>query len=235
MRMAIIITRATRTITMSELNSLLNVLQYASPSLPVGGFAYSQGLEFAVEAGWVRDFAGARAWILGTMVTSLARLDLPIFLRLHRAAFSGRASRFEYWENFIIASRETREQRAEELDTGSSFARIARALGADTRLNASRTLVGAFAAVMAARGVSEETALAAYAWSWAEHRVGAAVKLVPLGQTDGRRILAGCAGAIPLAVEHARGVRTRAIGCSLPGLALASALHESQYTRLFLT
>src|SRR4051812_39584533 len=68
---------------------LLRLLQLVSPTLPIGTFAYSQGLEAAVAAGWVRDEAGAAAWIGGLLEGSLAAVDLPLLVRLHRAWTDG--------------------------------------------------------------------------------------------------------------------------------------------------
>ncbi len=103
---------------------LLRLLQLASPALPVGAFNFSQGLEYAVEQGWVRDGSSAAAWILGIAQHSVATLDLPLLLRMHAAAEAGDAARLRQLSHELIASRETQELRAEERHMGQALAKL---------------------------------------------------------------------------------------------------------------
>src|SRR6188768_2064539 len=89
--------------------TLLRVLQLASPTLPVGAYAYSQGLEWAVEARWVSDEASLAEWLGDQLEHSFARIDLPILVRLHEAARRGDGETQSRWSRRLLAQRETRE------------------------------------------------------------------------------------------------------------------------------
>ncbi len=217
--------------------ALVRLLQLASPALPVGAFSYSQGLEAAVEAGLVHDAASAGRWIGEVMALSLAGLEAPVAARLLAAWAAGDAAGAARWNDEFLASRETAELRAETVQMGYSLRRLARelAIGEAEALAAMDevTWPTAFAFVAAAWGLRPADALAAYLWSWLENQVMAAVKAVPLGQTDGQRLLASLGGRIPEAVAHALAVPDEDLANFAPGLALLSARHETQYSRLF--
>src|SRR4051812_40170856 len=108
---------------MSQL-PLLRLLHLASPALPIGGFHFSQGLEYAVECGWVIDEASALDWIGGIARTSVGTLDLPIVARLHAAWSEQDHESVRHWSDRLIAARETSELRAEDRHLGASLARI---------------------------------------------------------------------------------------------------------------
>jgi urease accessory protein len=217
--------------------AFLRLLQLVSPALPIGAFAFSQGLEMAVELGWVRDEATARAWLLGSLEDGLARLELPLVARLHPAWRAGDTSAVERWSELLLASRETYERRLEEAQLGRALARLLGdqgVPGAGAWVGSPHvTHVGMFSLGAASFGVPLETTLFGFAFAWAEAQLGAASRLVPLGQLAAQRVLAACVPKIPEAVALARSLPDATIGATLPGLALASALHETQYTRLF--
>jgi len=217
--------------------ALLRLLHLVSPSLPVGAFTYSQALEWAVEAGWVADAAATEHWLMGELNATLAHLDLPVAARMMAAVAADDRDGLAQWTHLLLAARETSELRAEEGQRGRAMADLLRAWdlpgSADWRdlLAPSQTAGFAFAAVRWQIPVAE--ALGGLAFAWAENLVLAAVKLVPLGQSDGQRVLMRIAGQIPAAVDLARGLGDDDIGASSPALAIASACHERQYTRLF--
>src|ERR1700686_1810189 len=93
----------------------VRLLQLASPSLPVGAYSYSQGLEAEVEAGIVRDAASAERWIGDVLVLSMQAMEAPVFLRLVDAWASGDMERLRLWNAEFVASRESAELRAETL------------------------------------------------------------------------------------------------------------------------
>ncbi|HMJ14882.1 MAG TPA: urease accessory UreF family protein, partial [Polyangiaceae bacterium] len=103
--------------------ALLRLIQLTSPGLPVGAFAYSQGLEYAVHAGWVRDAAGTAGWLGGLLEHGLARLDVPLLALSHRAWLTGDGDRVRYYARWLHAARETHELQQEELHIGRSLAR----------------------------------------------------------------------------------------------------------------
>jgi len=215
--------------------AFLRLLQLASPALPVGAFAYSQGLEPAVNAGVVHDETSAATWLLGLLGGPLAHLDLPIFARLHRAHAAGDAFAVAQWNAFLLASRPTSELQAEDRHLGAAFARVLGTLEvpADSPVVAPATLAGQFARATVHYRVDLHTALETFAFMWAEAQTSAAVRLVPLGQSAGVRVLARAGAAIPAAVEQALLLGNDDLGGAAPGLALLSAAHETQYSRLF--
>jgi urease accessory protein len=213
------------------------LLQLASPSLPVGGFAYSRGLEAAVELGWVVDAAGARAWIEGLLHEAVGRLEGPLLLRLHRAFAAADREAVERWADLAIASRETEELARESRTMGAALARWVRELELASPEELAAPVRDAYLATFALAaerlGLDARDAVRAHAWSWLDASVTAAIKLVPLGQTEGQRILRDLGRALEALVEAAEAVPDEDVGALAPGLAMASARHETQHTRLF--
>jgi urease accessory protein len=220
---------------------LLRLLHLASPALPIGAFHFSQGLEYAVEARWVTDEASALEWIGGIAGAGLGTLDLPVLHRLQTAWSQADHSAVLRWNAFLIACRETGELRAEDRHLGAALLRVLAELGVTTELfplNAAKSAVGvahatAFAMACATWAVEREAALQTHAWSWAENQVLAAVKLVPLGQSAAQRMLHALCARIPSWVERALELADSDIGVSTALCAVASARHETQYSRLF--
>ena len=215
----------------------LRLLQLVSPALPVGAYSYSQGLEAIVDSGAIRDAASAQRWIADVMALSLAGMEAPVLLRLMEAWRTGDAAGVARWNREFIASREGAELRAETLQMGYSLRRLAHelAIPGATALDAIEELCypTAFAFAVAAWEIDSRDALAAYLFAWAENQVLAALKSVPLGQTDGQRILLAISHRIPAAVELAASLGDGDLFNFAPGFALASARHESQYSRIF--
>ena len=219
------------------LASLTKLLQLASPTLPVGAYSYSQGLEAAVEARVVSDEPSAAAWIRDVMALSLRSMEAPVFLRLAAAWHAGDRARAILWNEEFVASRETRELRAETLQMGYSLRQLLQSLDVPeaSRLDAFDELAypTAFTFAAAAWNIAPREALAAYLFAWIENQVLAAVKAVPLGQTAGQRMLLALSGEIEAVVEAAADLGDGDLHNFAPGLALLSSLHETQYTRLF--
>jgi urease accessory protein len=214
----------------------VRLLQLASPALPVGAYSYSQGLESAVEAGLVADAASARRWIGDVLEHSVARMEAPVFLRLARAWALGDDEGAWRWNAEFVATRETAELRAETLQMGHSLARLARELGVRSTERLARDELAypaAFAFVSTDWGIDAREALEAYLYAWVENQVLAAVKCVPLGQSEGQRAILDLAARIPGVVEAAEAMGDEALGSFAPALAIHSTRHESQYTRIF--
>lgn len=219
--------------------TLLRLLQLASPALPIGAYAYSQGLEWAVEAGWVTDAQGLEAWLQETMVTTLTQVDVPCFARLLTAARAGDETAIAEWTAYLLACRESAELRADDCARGAALARLLRDLDMpvepqlDVATTAELPLARVYARIVAAWNLPEKAAAEAYAWGWLENQAICGIKLIPLGQVAGQRVLFRLAGLIPAQVAEGLACADDAIGGTLPGLAIASARHETQYTRLF--
>src|SRR6185503_3206826 len=217
--------------------ALTRLLQLVSPALPIGAFAYSQGLEQAVASGWVTDEATAAEWLLGLLHHGVGTLDLPVLERLIDAWRTDNLARVDAWSAWLAACRPTRETRAEERQLGSALARALGAIGvrdaAGWEACAHVTQAAMFALGAARFAIPTSAALAGYAFAWAEATTSEAVRLVPLGQSAGQRLLAAAGDEIPDSVARARALADDELASTTPGQAIASALHEALYSRLF--
>lgn len=217
--------------------ALLRLLQLASPGLPVGGFTYSQGLEWAVEAGWVADAAGFGAWQHEQLHDTLACLDWPVLARLYRACQADDAEAFAHWSRFLLANRETAELRLEEQQRGSAFARLLDGwqLGQAPAWRPSLELsqLGGMAWLAVHWSIPLRQLALGQAFAWLEGAVMAGVKLVPFGQQAAQTLLRELSGALPALLDQALALEDDQLGGGLPLLAIASSRHETQYTRLF--
>ena len=224
--------------------SLLQLIWLASPALPVGGFSYSEGLEAAVDAGAVGDEASAAHWLADQLQLALARSELPVLAAAIPAWRDTDATRLRALNDWVLQTRESRELRAQTEQMGRSMLEWLRnrdrALDHDDRRLAVLAALApapswpiAFALAAMQSGAPAREALLAFAFGWAENMVQAAIKAVPLGQNAGQRILAALAAAIPAAVEAALLRREEERQAFSPMLAIRSAQHETQYSRLF--
>ncbi|PPD34458.1 MAG: urease accessory protein UreF [Methylomonas sp.] len=217
--------------------SLLRLLQLVSPGLPIGMYSYSQGLERAVADGWITNAEQAAAWLHGLLQNGLSRVDAPILARLYDAWNSNDIAAVAYWSGVLTACRETAELRSEDRHTGQALARLLVNLevpeASDWLKRPDATLANLFALAAARWQISKVDTLTGYLWGWLENQVLCAVKLVPLGQVAGQRLLKDLAGDLPALVEQAVDLADSEIGGSCFGLALTSSRHEMQYSRLF--
>ncbi|KUJ96034.1 MAG: Urease accessory protein UreF [Desulfonauticus sp. 38_4375] len=217
--------------------AMLRLLQICSPSLPIGAYAYSQGMEWTTHAGWLKNEAETCDWILGLMRHSLGGLDVPILARLYRGWKENDIGRVKYWTEFLHASRESAELQAEDNHMGVAMAKVLGELGISQANDWKTEPVVTFATMFALAAVHWEIPIyetcVGYLWSWTENQIAAAIKLVPLGQTAGQRILSQAIKTIPEVVESGLSLQDEHIGFLAPAFAIASALHETQHTRLF--
>jgi urease accessory protein len=215
------------------LGTTLALLQLASPALPVGGFAYSQGLESAIDDGTVHDAVSAQHWIGDALRLVLARFEAPAWLRIHEAACAGDEEGVRRWNDELLAARETAELRAESVQMGASLLRVLPALGVAGARSEPLTYTAAFALACARLGIGRDAGLAAYLWAWAENQVLVAVKTVPLGQQAGQAMLSALRADVADAVAAAAALGDDDLGSAPIAFALHSARHETQYSRLF--
>ena len=217
--------------------ALLRLLQLASPGLPVGGFTYSQGLEWAVEAGWVRDAAGFSAWQHEQLHDTLACLDWPVLARLYHACQADDAEAFGLWSRFLLANRETAELRLEEQQRGAAFARLLDgwqlAQAPAWRASLALSQLGGMAWLAVHWSIPLRQLALGHAFAWLEGAVMAGVKLVPFGQQAAQTLLRDLAAALPALLDQSLALEDDQLGGGLPLLAIASSRHETQYTRLF--
>jgi len=217
----------------------LRLWQLISPTLPVGAYAYSQGLEFAIENKWITDAASCQEWIAGQLQNNLSYLDVPILLRLQQAWSDSDYERVDHWNQYLLSSRETQELLDEDRQLGVALCRLLFDLNIDsvkllpTSSQQHTSFATAFSLAAQTWQIPPANAARGFLWAWCENQVAAAVKLIPLGQTAGQKCLAALAEIIPAVVEISCAVSDDEIGSTSYGVAMASAFHETQYTRLF--
>ncbi|HEY8099587.1 MAG TPA: urease accessory protein UreF [Burkholderiaceae bacterium] len=220
--------------------ALLHLLQLASPSLPVGAYSYSQGLEAAIENGMVKDEASARAWIVDVLQHVVAQFEAPILWRLLQAFSNRDENTVAEWTERFIAARDTAEFRAETIQMGYSLSRLVIDLKiADEELLSilqalpEVPLPTALAYAAVALDVPHEAALLGMLFSWAENQVLVCVKSVPLGQVSGQRLLLSLRPELESASQHAQRLADDELSNWSPGLSVLSMQHEVQYSRLY--
>jgi len=223
----------------ADATTLLQLIWLASPALPVGGFSYSEVLEAAVDAGRMRDEAQTAQWLSDQLALTLARSDLAVVAQAVAAWRADDAARIVALNDWVLATRESAELRQQSEQMGRSMLewlknREARGdLAVLAGLEPAPSWPLAFAYAAARTGATPRDALLSFAFGWAENMVQAALKAVPLGQNAGQRVLARLAHEIPDAVEHALALPEAERQAFSPMLAILSARHESQYSRLF--
>ena len=233
--------------------SLLQLMWLASPALPVGGFSYSEVLEAAVDSGHVTNEAQASQWLTDQLHLSQARSDLSVVAQAVTAWRAGDLPRITELNTWVLTTRETSELRQQTQQTGRSLLEWLRQLpvtseqSADEPTQTATTLLAhlafardlpptwpvAFALAAAQTAAPVRECVLACAFGWAENMAQAAIKAVPLGQTGGQRILARLLQAIPAAVDSAIALPDHQRQAFNPMLAILSAQHETQYSRLF--
>lgn len=225
---------------------MLQLMWLASPALPVGGFSYSEGLEAAVDTGRVNDEAQAAAWLLDQLHLALARSDLAVVVKaleswnrvLEEPVQLAHITSLNGW---VLSTRETAEFRLQTEQMGRSLVQWLQHgdQASDVRVSACAALKPAptwpvvFALAGALMNALPRELLLAFAFSWAENMVQAAIKAVPLGQLAAQRILQRLTQDIPDLVEHALQMPWDEAQVMTPMLAILSAQHETQYSRLF--
>jgi urease accessory protein len=226
-------------VTHLELASLpfLRLLQLVSPALPIGTFAYSHGLETAVELGWVDDAESAATWIDGLLGSCFTTWEIPMLARLHHAFDKSDVTAVRHWNDRLFASRPTSELVEEDRQLGLALARVLTQLGLSEatswRTDPKVTYEAMFALASARWEIPIDVAARAYAFGVCEMLIGAATKLVPLGQSESQRVLSRLATTIGSAADEGIHLEDDDMSSFAPGHAMASAVHETQYTRLF--
>lgn len=220
--------------------ALLQLLWLASPALPVGGFSYSEGLEAAIEAGAVHDETSAQRWLLDQLHLGLGRSELPLLAQAIAAWAAHDDARIAALNEWALATRETSELRRQCEQMGRSMRDwLRQRTPDDARLHTLARLAPApawpiaFALAAAQSGADARDALLAFGFGWAENMVQAALKAMSLGQSGGQRILGALSEALPAVVDAALALPDQDRQAFTPMLAILSAQHETQYSRLF--
>lgn len=214
--------------------TLLRLMHLGSAGLPVGAYAFSHGMEYAIEAQWLRSADDVGDWLRHQLEFSVATVDLPVMSRLFVALCNGDQCAVRYWNQLVLASRETRELQLTDTATGLALQRLLPQLDVPVMsFDGPVSFVTCFTQAAHHWCIAPDSAALGYTWSWLENQVNAATKLLPLGQTQAQRLLHKLQDHIPAAIGFSETISDEDIGSCLPALSIASMQHETQYSRLF--
>ncbi|PLZ95232.1 urease accessory protein UreF [Fischerella thermalis CCMEE 5273] len=225
------------TITLTDAN-LLCLLQLASPALPVGGYSYSEGLETLVEDGAIAHPEHLKHWLEMELRYGAIPMEAAVMIRGYQSVQAEDFQRLSIWNCWLSAARETEELRASSLGMGRSLIRLLIELQpqikpiADAVGNSCNYAI-AFGIAAAHWQINIQAALLGYLYSWANNLITAGVKLVPLGQTSGQKILLELQPLLNHLTVQILNLEDDELSCCTWGLSLASMRHETLYTRLF--
>ena len=220
---------------------LYRLLAWLSPAYPIGAFSYSHGVETAVEEGFIKDRASLVSWLESVLLQGTGAVDGALFAAAWHAAAAEDWPAFDAIAERAAAWRGTMEMALESRQQGGSFLSITRTawphaslVAAHERLGGELALPVAVALAAAAHGIALEQALAGYLHAFTANLISAALRTVPLGQTDGQLALAALERAVNAAAQAAMVVTSLdEVGTATPLLDWCSLRHETQYTRLF--
>ena len=221
-----------------EASPLYRLMAWLSPAYPTGAFSYSSGLEWAVEAGDIRDAESLRRWLAVVIGSGSGFCDAVLFAQAYRAIAAGTETMLAEVAELALALAPSKERFLETTAQGRAFLDTTRAAWPCDALAALPASAGvalpvAVAAACAGHGVALAPALHACLHAMAANLISAGVRLVPLGQTDGQRTLAALEGTVATTVERALAASLDDIGSAAFRADIASMRHETQYTRLF--
>jgi len=215
---------------------LLRLLQLASPALPVGAYSYSEGLEYLVHTQQVHDVASLQHWLIQELAYGAVRLEAAVMLRAYKATSQQDEPALNDWNHWLSAAKETAELRQQSWQMGRSLIRLLQEIHPESlALNCPNpcNFAIAFGLAAATWKIAPEAAVLGYLHSWATNLVGAGVKLIPLGQTAGQKLLLNLHPELSRATSEILVLPDQDLTSCGWGLALASMAHETQYTRLF--
>lgn len=236
--------------------NILNLLQLASPALPVGAYSYSEGLESLVNDGIITNLIQLENWLIDNLNFGSIQVETAIMLRAYLAINQENFSQLIYWQNWANATRDTAELRQQSLQMGRSLIKLFLNLSTsptsplnihqDLELNIIDQIrqqiktdnnfchwAIAYGVTAAYWQIDLNTAILGYLHSWLTNLINAGVKLIPLGQTDGQKLLWSMQSTIYQTTQNILELTDDDLVTCNWGLSLASMTHESQYTRLF--
>lgn len=218
--------------------SILNLLQLASPALPVGAYSYSEGVETLVEWGAIADAKSLQHWLTQELQFGAIRLEAVVMVRAYNSVVAGNFTDLNYWNCWLSAARETEELRNSSWQMGRSLVRLLLELQPQLKsifdaVDSPVNYAIAFGVAANYWQISPEAAVLGYLNSWVTNLIIAGIKLIPLGQTAGQQILINLQTQIIDATTKILILEDDELSSCSWGLSLASMAHETQYTRLF--
>jgi urease accessory protein len=213
--------------------ALMSLMQLASSALPVGAYSYSEGLEYLTETAAIRDSASLCHWLEQELSYGAVRLEAGVMVRAYQAAD---LETVQYWNRWLSAAKETSELRQQSWQMGYALVRLCQTLQPTSRVNQCASPCNfaiAFSLAAAHWQIPLEATILGYLHSWASNLIGAAVKLIPLGQTAGQQLLLHLQPQLCQVSQEILSLEDDQLTSFGWGLALASMAHETQYTRLF--
>lgn len=218
--------------------SLLHLLQLASPSFPVGAYSYSEGLEALVEKEIIKDHKTLKKWLLNELLFGNIRIETAIIVRGYSATLAHNIDQLNHWNQWLSAARETKELRQQSWQMGQSLSGLLSELDPQLlpileQIERPCNYAIALSVAFAIWDIDLSDAILAYLWSWVTNLVSAGVRLIPLGQTAGQQIILGLNEPLQEAAKSILDLKDEALFSCSWGLSLASMNHETQYTRLF--
>jgi urease accessory protein len=233
---------------LTEIDSyaLLHLLQLASPALPVGAYSYSEGLETLCSNGEIADEQDLQQWLLAELNYGAIRMEAAVMIRAYTSASAADLERLTYWNNWLSATRETKELRASSWQMGDALLRLLRDLKSPSSQPKSLekcieeslykngcNFAIAFGIAASSWQIDRQSALLCYLHSWATNLIGAGVKLIPLGQTAGQQLLLSLSSHVSSSSPEILQLLDDDLQACGWGLSLASMNHETLYSRLF--
>lgn len=218
--------------------ALLCILQLASPVLPVGAYSYSEGLETLIDSGTIENEQSLKHWLEQELRYGAIRLEAAVMVRAYNSAKLGDTEALSYWNNWLTAARETEELRSSSAQMGRSLIRLLLELQPQVTFMANAVGLPcnyaiAFGIVAAHWQIDLSSAILGYLHSWTTNLITAGIKLIPLGQTAGQKLLLELYVNLSSATQDILSLDDDDLNSCGWGLSLASMAHETQYTRLF--
>lgn len=216
--------------------ALLRLLQLASPALPVGAYAYSEGLEFLIQTEQITSAEALENWILAELMTGAIRIDAAIVIRAYQAQVAEDFPSIQYWNHWLTAARDGEALRLQSLQIGRSLWQLFCDLEPQTKdFNPPEFhhFAVAFGRVAGAWNIDLEPTILGFLQSWTGNLINAGVKLIPLGQTQGQRLLVALQQPITQACGEILNLEDDQLESCSWGLSLAVMGHETLYSRLF--
>lgn len=210
--------------------SFVHALHLFSPSLPIGAFAFSQGLESAVESGYVSDAETLQRWCEGVLKYSLSTLDCYCARRAYQ---SDTLDEFSQVNAGLLASRETHELLMEDMLLGAALKKWAVDQGMTIPHEEEYSVVCLYGWIASSYSIPEDMVVAGILWNWLDNQAVVAAKAIPLGQIALQHVLSSLKPVVATCVEQSRLSDLVVPHSTVPFLSILSAQHETQYSRLF--